>query len=611
MMKANYNPKSSLNIKIIILLAVLIFGIISLYSMILSRYMQSYEIRSLGEESISTLNSLDSSIENIVNKANEYSKILVADTMIQDQMRGGDLFVNPTRQSEIIRKIYQMLQFTSDIDSIMLVDNKDQVLTVGGRADDSLQELDKWMEEVKKPYGTMVLRYTGIDENRHLSLVRSYNNLDDFTCLGIISVNISYRAVDQLIRNVLNLEQDQILILDGANQVIYESGSLLDYDQFEDWVKKLAKQPFFVEDAYARSSGYLVTGVSNQTNKWKLIRRMPLRDQADAAAIFRFNLMLVCGIGVLILLAAGWVSGLLTRPIQKLLNTMGKAESGHLTYVEGSPVLDEFKELFQGYNQMVDQIDQLFEETVEKQRRIRQVEMNEIQEQMKPHFLYNTLDSIQALALMGDGEKACQVIEALGSFYRRSVSGGREFISVGEEFQIVRDYISILGIRYENSFRYQEKMSKDVEKYCIPKLTVQPLVENAFQHGLRGKKYRGDVIVAADVVFFDGESESVEKRQNFVAERNSGETQMDHYFLHISVSDSGDGIPETVLAELQSDQPPTRGCSLGLRGTLERLSLIYGEDFSYQIRNGTLTEIHLYISLKALEMLSDIENPSR
>ena len=132
---------------------------------------------------------------------------------------------------------------------------------------------------------------------------------------------------------------------------------------------------------------------------------------------------------------------MLTIPIQQLLCYMKNVEGGQLEKIQEQTLLQEFKSLFHGYNRLVDEIKRLIQETIERQKRIRIVEMNEIQEQMKPHFLYNALDSVEALAMLGDTDNACRLIEALGGFYKKCVSGGREYISIDSEIRMVHDYM--------------------------------------------------------------------------------------------------------------------------------------------------------------------------
>ena len=146
-------------------------------------------------------------------------------------------------------------------------------------------------------------------------------------------------------------------------------------------------------------------------------------------------------------------------------------------------------------------------------------------------------------------------------------------LTVAEEFKIAQDYADIMEVRFENAFRYRSDVEESCRDFVLPKLTIQPLVENAFLHGVRENDRFGEILTKAEI--------------------NDG-------ILHILVADNGRGIPEDVLNELASEKEPERGKSLGLRGTIERLRLLYGEEFSYQIKKEEMSEIHLFIGVEGL-----------
>lgn len=279
------------------------------------------------------------------------------------------------------------------------------------------------------------------------------------------------------------------------------------------------------------------------------------------------------GLGFFIICISLTLARFLTVPVQALLEKMKSIEQGELEKIEEKAYLAEFRQLFHGYNKMTDEIKRLFQDTIEKQKRIRIVEMNEMQELMKPHFLYNTLEALEALILMDEKEKSAKLIRCLGQFYRKSVSGGREFLTVNEEIQIVKDYADILKIRFGDSFKFDVRLDETCRNFKIPKLTIQPLVENSFQHGIRIQEKYGYIQV---------------------------NVQRENDKIHISVIDNGQGIPDNIIKEMEEGKVPDEKRSLGLRGTVQRLKVIYEDAFSYEIHNETMSEIHIYINCNVL-----------
>lgn len=571
--KENYR----LSIKIITSLGFIIFVIIFIYSIVFDRHYKKYEDKIIGEENIRTLHSLETSIDNVIKNADEYSKMMIADGMIQNQMRTGDLFDNYAKQSEVIRKIYSVIQYSDYIKSVWLIDNNGQKLTVGRSPNISVEDETEYYRKLKKPYGEYVIRKS--IEEKKLSLIRSYNNLDEFKSEGIIGVDIDYEVFNKLIAGVINLEREQISILNEKNEIIFWEGRLSPRNEILSYAGKLNdKNNRILEKVQINDTEYVLAGVRNNKNFWKIIRYSPVQVERRKSEIVRFNFFLILAIGVFILLFAAIISSMLTRPIQELLICMKETDTGKLMRIEKKSSLTEFRTLFKGYNHMVSQIEILIESIIEKQRRIRQVELNEIQEQMKPHFLYNSLDSLQALAMMGETEKVCKLVEALGDFYRKSVSGGRELLTIYEEFQIAKDYADIMRMRFENSFDFMIELEESCKDFRIPKLTIQPLVENSFQHGIRVKNQFGTIMISAT---------------------------LENDKLHILVKDNGDGVPNEIISELTVNKEPKTGKSLGLRGTIERLRLLYGDSFTYKILKKKDSEIHLYITISKLR---EVEN---
>ena len=576
--------KHKLSRKIIVALGLVIFTIIIIYTIVFNFHYNKYEEKILGEENIKVLHSLETSLNSILKNADDYSKMLIADNIVQSQMAGGDLLFSVSGQSNVIKKIYSIFQFSDYVESIWLIDGKGQKLTVGGSANFHMEDAGRGYDELRKPYGKYEIRTSKSMDDNSISLVRSYNSLDNFESLGVIGVDLRCEFLNQILEDVIDPELEQIVVLDEKDEVLLVRGNISEESEGRYIAAELSEENTeYLHKTVIHGREYMAAGVLAPYSGWKIIRYTQVPPNRDVSEIVRFNIGLIAAIGILILIGAAAISTMLTRPIQDMVQVMEETEHGRFSRITSKPLLDEFQILFKGYNRMVEQIERLIQSTIDKQRRIRQVEMNEMQEQMKPHFLYNTLDSIQALAMMGESQKVCELVEALGKFYRQSVSGGREMLSLEEEFQIVKDYVDIMKIRFEDSFECEIQMEESCKKYLLPKLTIQPLIENSFQHGIRGEERYGIIGLAA-----------------YAREEN----------LHIVVRDNGAGVPDEVIRDLNRSEEPKRGKSLGLRGTIERLRLLYGENFTFTISNGAYTEIHLQIGLCKLKEQEDGQTES-
>ena len=510
-----------LSLKISLTLGSIIFLSIFIYLIIYIHNSQKYENEVMGKENIAMLHSIDSSLTTVFENANNYSKLILADRVVQEQMKTGNIVSDFERQQLLISQIYSITQFSESIDMVWLTDQNEQQLTVGKSG-------------------------VRIDNKKLRSLISKSSTSDD----------------------------EKIIILNEDNEIICSVGNFHEFMQNSEIVRELEKsESEVIHRQRINGKNYYTAGIVNKEKGWKIIRYSPMIKTDGFSSVFRFNIILIMGLGFFIICISLTLARFLTVPVQALLEKMKSIEQGELEKIEEKAYLAEFRQLFHGYNKMTDEIKRLFQDTIEKQKRIRIVEMNEMQELMKPHFLYNTLEALEALILMDEKEKSAKLIRCLGQFYRKSVSGGREFLTVNEEIQIVKDYADILKIRFGDSFKFDVRLDETCRNFKIPKLTIQPLVENSFQHGIRIQEKYGYIQV---------------------------NVQRENDKIRISVIDNGQGIPDNIIKEMEEGKVPDEKRSLGLRGTVQRLKVIYEDAFSYEIHNETMSEIHIYINCNVL-----------
>lgn len=563
-----------LSLKISLTLGSIIFLSIFIYLIIYIHNSQKYENEVMGKENIAMLHSIDSSLTTVFENANNYSKLILADRVVQEQMKTGNIVSDFERQQLLISQIYSITQFSESIDMVWLTDQNEQQLTVGKSADFSIEKNSTEYDWIKKLNGKAKLLTKEQNGQNYSVLVRAFKDLNKFRTFGIIGVRIDNKKLRSLISKSSTSDDEKIIILNEDNEIICSVGNFYEFMKNSEIVRELEKsESEVIHRQRINGKNYYTSGIVNKEKGWKIIRYSPMIKTDGFSSVFRFNIILIMGLGFFIICISLTLARFLTVPVQALLEKMKSIEQGELEKIEEKAYLAEFRQLFHGYNKMTDEIKRLFQDTIEKQKRIRIVEMNEMQELMKPHFLYNTLEALEALILMDEKEKSAKLIRCLGQFYRKSVSGGREFLTVNEEIQIVKDYADILKIRFGNSFKFDVRLDETCRNFKIPKLTIQPLVENSFQHGIRIQEKYGYVQV---------------------------NVQRENDKIHISVIDNGQGIPDNIIKEMEEGKVPDEKRSLGLRGTVQRLKVIYEDAFSYEIHNEAMSEIHIYINCNVL-----------
>ncbi len=242
---------------------------------------------------------------------------------------------------------------------------------------------------------------------------------------------------------------------------------------------------------------YLLTSTFSRSTGWYIIS-MASADEVEAELNYITDITIYMTLVVLliIILFALYLSSSLSKPIQKLQELTHRASENDLSVKIDISGEDEIAELGQSFNKMIRRINKLMEQNVREQKLLRQLEMESLDNQIKPHFIYNTLDLIIGLLENKDFDRATHMVEALGKFFRLSLSHGKEMVLIRNEVKHVKNYLFIQQFRHGEEYEY----IIDIEDYeimdkHIPKLILQPIVENAIYHGLLPSENKGLIIV--------------------------------------------------------------------------------------------------------------------
>nr|WP_308723432.1 sensor histidine kinase [Paenibacillus polysaccharolyticus] len=350
------------------------------------------------------------------------------------------------------------------------------------------------------------------------------------------------------------------------------------------------EQPSGVLTLHSGGQDYAVTYRSTGEDQWKYISMSPYRatDTRNTSLVL-LAFMLLAVNGSVFFVSSFIISRSVIKPIHKLLRSMQKAPSGNFRKVKVELNSYEFQQLYSGYNQMIEQIEQMLSRIIQEQQTIRRVELNTLQAQIKPHFLYNTLDSITSLAMSGMNDKVCEMLEALGSYYRLSVSKGNEVITLREEVEIVRHYLIIQQVRYPGVFEVQYDIDPDCEQVLIPKLVLQPLVENSLYHGIRAKGSSGIIRIQAQqsgdsvtlLLTDDGAGMSEEQVQQIQRTEKHNFIRLVHDQSEPSSFSTRDLTLSNAFKSSSNPTPASNSnvnASFGLWGTMERLRIFYDRE---------------------------------
>lgn len=272
---------------------------------------------------------------------------------------------------------------------------------------------------------------------------------------------------------------------------------------------------------------------------------------------------LVAGIFVVAFFTSGKVISSITKPIQKLCQVAKQAGQGDFQVRVEEAGTYELVVLKESFNRMIEELGKLVEDIRIEQLNLRAAELQLLQEQINPHFLYNTLDTIIWLAESGDIEHVVKMVTSLSDFFRTTLSKGKDFISVEEEKLHIQSYLSIQQFRYRDIMEYEMNFSEEIYDYEMLKLTLQPLVENALYHGIKNKRGMGHIQVWG---------------------RKEGEN------LVFQVRDDGIGMTKERLCEvqqlIQGERPRDQEHSgFGLFNINQRIQLYYGSEYGLAVES--------------------------
>lgn len=427
----------------------------------------------------------------------------------------------------------------------------------------------EWLDEVMAQKGNYVIKAGTRDAFRSnigemVSFVRVINDINTQKPIGILAINLPSRFFEQAYEG-LSGETSHFALYDTAGRLICKDNestfsslkpeNLLQNTREE--TDKLFYKSIFTCDTLGDSHFILASRL-----EVRILDGLPAK------------LLAALIIGAFILLAFMWlintyIAKNVIYPIQRLVDSMAEVQNGWLHRVSMNVNDDEIGLLKNSYNAMLIEINQLIEELLQKEKTLRMAELDALQEQMKPHFLYNTLDMIRYMALENRTDEVYNMLETLGNFYRRFLSKGSTDLSLGEEIEIVKSYLTLQRTRFDDIFTDEYEIEEGLSFIRVPRLILQPLVENSIYHGIRPKGEHGVIRVTV-------------KRQED--------------FLFLSVYDNGIGM-SAHQRELLFSGKDSR--SFGFQGTIERIRYYYKTEDIFEIHSveGEYCEIILKLPL--------------
>jgi two-component system, sensor histidine kinase YesM len=552
---------------ILMLLVFLVMGIIC--------YCQLNNITTgkVRQMSIDTAKSVSNNLDFMINTLNNQTIIIMSSQTVQNALTEGNNSNSYMYQKQVSAYLADSMNFNEMISSIYIFDKYGDEYYVDSSSFknislDSIKE-SPWYGQLTKLNGQYLLNINGGGTYPHtggndVSLVRVVNNIDTQQPIGYIIVNVSASYINRSILQGNNSYNMKVFLSDENNKDIVNDGN--------EYTKSIINSKENNGSAVIRKisgNDFIISTFSNDLN-WKISCFTPfneLRSETDTYSVF---ILAFVFINILLLIMTFvFVSLLISNPIHKLAFSMKSFNNGELKQISLRTGNDEIGLLKDVYNKMVRQIDMLIENIIKDEAIKRKKELEVLQTQIKPHFLYNSFNAISSLALSGDSTQVYNLITALGTFYKSFLNSGNEEITIEKELEIIDNYLIIQKFRYGEKFIVYKEIDPKTFPYKMPRLTLQPLVENSINHGIRAKKGQGILTIKAI---------------------------RDEDAVRIIIKDNGIGMDEHKIAEIKNG----KAGGIGLGATIERLNLYYNTtgvlNIESTIGEGTAITITIPIS---------------
>lgn len=363
--------------------------------------------------------------------------------------------------------------------------------------------------------------------------------------LGFVVINLSYKFLEDFLSTINFGKDGYVFILSSEEELLFKSKNMEDFGK-KDYEKLLKKR------MKPEKMDFVSSNVFIPNTQWKLVGISFSNAISNLKKqLIESSLILALIVFILTLLVSIFVSKKISKPIIYLIGEIKKTDK-KLYKIKSLPqASSEIQILTKEYNNLIDRIFVLTEDIEKKEEQKRTYQVKALQSQINPHFLYNTLDTILWLVEFGENEKAIKVTKNLGMLLRNSLNIDEDFVKLDKEIGHAKNYLDIQKIRYDNKFTYEFIKKIQTSSLYVPKLILQPIIENAIYHGIREKKSKSYIKI--------------------IVEKNPE-------YLIIKIIDNGLGPKE------KKENIPTKLGGIGMENVNNRIKLLCGEKYNLKMQ---------------------------
>lgn len=560
--------KSQLFFSFVTAFVLFMAGVFSIVTLTYSSSVETTYLKQVISTSEQALSNYSNYMDGVINASDAIQKRLVNENSETIQSKGGVFFD-------------EIMVVSQSIESISLYDTNGRMITsdsnyVSELSPEEVKKEEWFSSSVDAPLVNIFSRVNSASCFT-LSKVMSINNGNDSAILKII---YDFSGIASMIDEVQLGEGGHVYIFDNDYLPVYASSEVSDREK--EIIQKTVIGNVRLDDG--KNSIYLYISTIPKT-RWRLVIATNINGLTQAKKKLLINCIVYTTLALIAFLFLFYaISTQISKPIVRLQREMEAVEDLSFRLQSDSTIggTKEIISLNKSFCKMMNRIHDLAQEVVNEQKEQNKAELKALQNQINPHFLYNTLDSIIYMIDENENEKAEEMIVALSRFFRISISRGKNIIPVKSELDHVKYYLQIQKMRFGDSFSYEVDASDEVLSLPIIKLILQPIVENAIVHGLGEKPEEGAMIKI--------------------------KAYLDSSYLCFDIEDNGFGmLPDKIEEIYQSFKDKTIHRGVGLSNVYQRIRIFYGEKADITVDSSLDDGTKISIRIPLQEVRSDEE----
>ncbi len=492
------------------------------------------------------------------------------------------------KKDTMIEYLAQLTYSSPSLHSIDLyIPNLDEAYSLEGFASlrDHQELLEQpWFPMIRETDSAWIGQHIVSVQDKQVKLIsfarKIYSHAGQYQ--GSLVIHVKASAVQDILKGRTDPDNVTRVLLDSGNRWVAGVGEFTRDTPMDEYLSKITSSSGYmqvnVESSSEKSNKYLMSWSHFYNSDWLLVEMTPWR-QITAGSIRVAVVLLVIGVigALMIVFFALFVARQFTKPVGLLLSAMSHFTIKQEVVKLPTDYRNEFGSMFNGFRKLTERVNVLYDSLKQEFRRKKEAEIAALQAMINPHFLYNTLDQVNWMAIEVGQEKMSDVLELMGKMFRIGLSNGEKFITIQDEIEHMTCYLKIQQIRWGEGLEYEIEIEETLLDKYVPKLIFQPFVENAVVHGFHGRT-SGKIVMKGK---HDGND------------------------IIFQINDNGVGIPPD-----WADKPNRKTGGYGIRNVVERIEIYYGDSYGISIRTLSTGGTEVTIRMQLITDKAQLEERS-